>query len=76
MYSSLTPHSFLGLALIASSSLGTLHPALAAEPPASGDWNYRVAPGDTLIGLQQRFLQPPADWRGLQRLNRVANPRR
>lgn len=76
MYSSLTPRSFLGLALIAGSSLGTVHAALAAEPPVSGDWNYRVAPGDTLIGLQQRFLRPPADWRGLQKLNRVANPRR
>jgi len=76
MYPSFTKRTFLGLALIAGSSLGTVHPALAAEPPASGDWNYRVAPGDTLIGLQQRFLQPPANWRGLQKLNRVANPRR
>ncbi|MBT9457890.1 MAG: FecR domain-containing protein [Burkholderiaceae bacterium] len=76
MHSSLPTRTFLGLALIAGSSLGAVHPALAAEPPTSGDWNYRVAPGDTLIGLQQRFLQAPADWRGLQKLNRVANPRR
>nr|WP_316643410.1 FecR domain-containing protein [uncultured Roseateles sp.] len=77
MSSSLTTRTFFGLVLIAGGGLHASPPALAAEPPApAGDWVYRVAPGDTLIDLQQRFLQSPADWRGLQKLNHVANPRR
>lgn len=67
-----------GLAL--SGAAQALPPGPSARAPmdgaAGGEWAYRVAPGDTLIGLQQRFLQAPADWRGLQKLNRVADPRR
>ncbi len=39
-------------------------------------WLHTVQPGDTLIGLQGRLLRPDADWREVQRLNRIANPRR
>ncbi|MDM4766528.1 FecR domain-containing protein [Pelomonas sp. SE-A7] len=39
-------------------------------------WRYQVRQGDTLIALSQQFLQPSRRWQELQRLNRVANPRR
>ena len=38
------------------------------------EWNYVVAPRDTLIGLVQRLMKPPANWQKLQQLNRFANP--
>ncbi|OYV00853.1 MAG: hypothetical protein CFE45_07370 [Burkholderiales bacterium PBB5] len=37
---------------------------------------HELERGDTLIGLRDRLLRPDADWRELQRLNRIANPRR
>lgn len=50
-------------------------PGLAnPEPPAL--WTHVVAPGDTLIGLQNELLQPGSSWRVVQRLNGVADPRR
>lgn len=48
--------------------------ALPAE--TDSDWHYRIQPGDTLIGLTERYLQPGRHWRDLQRLNRVADPLR
>lgn len=39
-------------------------------------WRYQVRPGDTLIALTQQYLEPSRHWRDLQKLNRVANPRR
>lgn len=53
--------------------------ALHAAACAAGDaqvFRYHARPGDTLIGLGQRMLVRPADWPKLQRLNRIANPRR
>ena len=35
-----------------------------------------VRQGDTLIGISQRYLDAPTRWPQLQKLNRVANPRR
>ncbi|MDP3082544.1 MAG: FecR domain-containing protein, partial [Rubrivivax sp.] len=52
----------------------TLLPALAAE--ADETWDYRIEPGDTLIGVARELLAEPQRWRDLQRLNRVGNPRR
>jgi hypothetical protein len=52
-------------------------PWLAA--PALGEQAtqpYVVQRGDTLIGIRDRLLVPGADWRAVQRLNRVADPRR
>jgi hypothetical protein len=46
-------------------------PASAAER----EFVYRAVAGDTLIGLAVRFLVDPADWKLLQDLNKVANPR-
>lgn len=37
--------------------------------------NYTATAGDTLIGLSQRFLAPPADWKLLARANHVHDPK-
>ncbi len=51
--------------------------AVATLPAASpNDLQLQVARGDTLIGLAHRHLAPGTGWRALQRLNRVAEPRR
>lgn len=39
-------------------------------------WRYIVEPGDTLIGLQGRFMRAGSSWRELQKINRVRHPRR
>ena len=39
-------------------------------------WPYNVQPGDTLIGIAQRILEPGASWQTVQRLNRIPNERR
>ena len=49
-------------------------PALAQT--ADELFAYRVEPRDTLIGLHARLMRPEADWRVVQKLNRVADPRR
>lgn len=46
----------------------------AAAPVETLD--YVVKPGDTLIDLATAYLNRPADYRRVQRDNRVANPRR
>lgn len=43
---------------------------------ADGDAYYRVLPGDTLIGIAQRWTETPQRWRDLQRLNRITRPTR
>lgn len=54
-----------------------LHAAAYAAPREVGETvDYVVQSGDTLIGVRDRLLRPGADWRVLQRLNRVAVPRR
>ncbi|MFT3821572.1 MAG: FecR domain-containing protein [Rubrivivax sp.] len=50
--------------------------AATAGEPAGEPWLHRIERGDTLIGLRARLLQPQARWQDLQRLNRIANPRR
>ena len=49
-------------------------PATATTSPSM--WLHVVAPGDTLIGLQEELLRPGTSWRVVQRLNRIADPRR
>lgn len=39
------------------------------------DWLYLTYPGDTLIGLGQQYLKNPNDWPGIQKANRLADPR-
>ena len=63
------------LLLCAAVAAATAHSAPAAAPPAQ-TLAYRVETGDTLIGLHKRLMRPGSDWRVVQRLNRVADPRR
>ena len=50
--------------------------AVGLSAQAADDlWAYKVAAGDTLIGIRDRMLVPGADWQALQRINRVPNPR-
>jgi len=44
--------------------------AYAEEP-----FIYRAEPGDTLIGIGKRLLSMPAQWRRVQQLNRIQDPR-
>jgi len=39
-------------------------------------FNYRAESADTLIGIGKRLLARPAQWRGVQQLNRIQDPRR
>lgn len=50
--------------------------AAQVQAPASDTLDHRVERGDTLIGLHARLMHPQADWRVVQRLNRIADPRR
>jgi len=65
--------------------LGLLAPGGLAAQPAAGAagagaaepvFTYTSVAGDTLIGLGRRLLADPAQWPELQRVNRIANPRR
>ena len=52
---------------------------LASAAPATeqaDEWVHTIAPGDTLLGLRARLLRPEARWQMLQKLNRIADPRR
>ncbi len=53
-----------------------LHPHGLAAAEVESVVEHRIEVGDTLIGLRGRVIQPAADWRQLQRLNRIANPQR
>ena len=50
----------------------------SAAPPVDPlpEWRYTLRPGDTLIGVSQRYLARPADWPRVKQLNRIANPYR
>lgn len=52
--------------------------ALCTVARAADDttWDVPVQRGDTLIGITARLLAPGSDWRVLQRVNRVRDPRR
>ena len=47
---------------------------VAQAQSRADEWNYVVAPGDTLIGLVGRLMKPPATWEKLQELNRLPDP--
>lgn len=44
--------------------------------PEGPQYAHTVRQGDTLIGIADALLVRPADWPGLQKINRIANPRR
>lgn len=56
----------LVLALVASIAL----------PAQAADWQYLTVPGDTLIGIGQRYLKNPNDWPRIQAENKVEIPKR
>jgi len=62
---------FAALGLLLTATL-----AQAAPADSQPDWRYTLRPGDTLIGLSQRYLAAPARWPQLQKLNRIADPYR
>lgn len=60
------------------SALAAFGAGAAVAQPLGDDehWEHRIQRGDTLIGLHARLMRAETDWRDVQRLNRVANPRR
>src|SRR5690606_34877309 len=70
-------HVIFRLAAVVAASLCLLGEAHAG-PPALRDAPavYRVRPGDTLFDLAVAHLKHPGDYAAVQRLNRVADPRR
>ena len=62
-----TAWSLAGLLLL--TQFGTA--ALAAD-----EFSLVIAPGDTLIGISQRFLDDPKRWPELKRLNRIKDNKR
>ena len=48
--------------------------SVQAAPPDT-DLRHRVVAGDTLQTLGERYLRAPAQWRALQALNKVSDPR-
>lgn len=63
-----------------SAMLALLAAFAAAQAPRAAESadivTYRVKRGDTLFDLGERYFTRPGDYRLVQRLNRVANPRR
>lgn len=53
-----------------------LQAAPARAQVAVDTLEHRIDLGDTLIGLHARLMRPDADWRVVQRLNRIADPHR
>ncbi|MSQ71082.1 MAG: hypothetical protein EXR27_07305 [Betaproteobacteria bacterium] len=48
--------------------------ALAADaPPPQSDFELKLAPGDTLIGIGKRLLADPDRWPEVQRHNKITN---
>ena len=66
----------LALAIGLTVSLWFSLPQAAMAAEKADDWQYTVSNGDTLIGLTETLLKPPATWRKLQSINRVADPLR
>jgi hypothetical protein len=68
----------MGILLRRLSALAAMGVGAAVAQPLGDDdhWVHLIQRGDTLIGLQARLMRADADWRDVQRLNRIANPRR
>jgi hypothetical protein len=59
---------------LASSALLACTAVSAQAISSTDEWKYVVTPRDTLIGLVQRLMKPPATWQKLQELNQLPNP--
>lgn len=49
---------------------------LASPVASAADFVYRVKPGDSVIGISERWLVDPSLWRKVARHNRLRNPDR
>ncbi|MFO7543135.1 MAG: FecR domain-containing protein [Thiobacillus sp.] len=49
-------------------------PDQASFNSAVPEWRYTLRPGDTLIGVAQRYLERPADWPRVMQHNHILNP--
>lgn len=67
----------IAMAIAAPAAAQSRGPAKVAAPTAEADAPvaYLVKPGDTLFGLSSRYLVKLGDYRTLQSLNKVPNPR-
>ncbi|CAH1387883.1 FecR domain-containing protein [Candidatus Nitrotoga sp. M5] len=72
------PHLLCPLHFVTALILSLLlsNPAFAAEPEPEPEWLYAINPGDTLISIAADYLANPNDWRQLQKINFVTQPRR
>ena len=50
--------------------------AATNQAASQAEWQYTVRPGDNLIQFANRHLINPDDWRVLQSLNQIKNPKR
>lgn len=64
------------LALLLALAVPTAALAQQAPPPNPPDARYVVKKGDNLYTLGTRYFARPGDYRTVQRLNRIPNPRR
>lgn len=68
-------HRPLWMNLTLTSSALLAGASVSAQGISSNDeWKYVVAPRDTLIGLVNRLMKPPATWEKLQEINQFPNP--
>lgn len=51
-------------------------PASAQSPVGDDAITYTVRKGDTLFSLNRQYFIKPNDWKAVQRINRVADPRK
>ena len=65
------PGDTFGSLLRAAALCGALLLPPSAQAQSDGEYAYRIAPGDTLIGIAADFLAQPDDWPRLQRLNGI-----
>ena len=66
------------LGLVPAGLYSTVHAAQSSKPGGADARMYihDAKHGDTLLGLAARYLIRPADWKTLEKLNAIADPRR
>lgn len=69
--------TFMAVALVLAAIFGALKTAEAKTAlPADDVMAYTMRPGDTLIALAGKYFQKPSDYKRVQQINAIANPRR